>query len=71
MCREISKRRQRYSSRLFFDVIVTNPPYMLNQHGLQNPGDAKAIARHEILCTLDDIYERANNYLRTGKDGFI
>ena len=25
----------------FFDVIVTNPPYMLNQHGLQNPGDAK------------------------------
>ena len=55
----------------FFDVIVTNPPYMLNQHGLQNPGDAKAIARHEILCTLDDIYERANNYLRTGKGGFI
>lgn len=38
-----------------FDVITTNPPYMLNQHGLKNEGDAKTIARHEILCTLDDI----------------
>ncbi len=39
----------------FFDVITTNPPYMLADHGMRNPDDAKAIARHEILCTLDDI----------------
>lgn len=39
----------------FFDVITVNPPYMVYQHGLQNPKDAIAIARHEILCTLDDI----------------
>ena len=39
----------------FFDVITTNPPYMLADHGQRNPDDAKAIARHEILCTLDDI----------------
>ena len=70
LCREISKRRQRYSSRLFFDVIVTNPPYMLNQHGLQNPGDAKAIARHEILCTLDDILRESKQLLADGKGRF-
>lgn len=39
----------------FFDVITTNPPYMLADHGQRNPDDAKAIARHEILCKLDDI----------------
>lgn len=39
----------------FFDVITVNPPYMVYQHGLQNPKDAMAIARHEILCSLDDI----------------
>ena len=39
----------------FFDVITTNPPYMLADHGLRNPDDSKAIARHEVLCTLDDI----------------
>ena len=39
----------------FFDVITTNPPYMIAEHGLRNPEDAKAIARHEVLCTLDDI----------------
>ena len=39
----------------FFDVITTNPPYMRVDHGMRNPDDAKAIARHEVLCSLDDI----------------
>ena len=37
------------------DVVTSNPPYMTNHHGLKNPNDAKAIARHELLCTLDDV----------------
>ena len=32
-----------------FDVITTNPPYMIGQHGLKNDADAKTIARHEVL----------------------
>lgn len=54
----------------FFDVIVTNPPYMLQQHGLKNPQDAKAIARHEILCTLDDILRESGKMLRESKGRF-
>ncbi len=53
-----------------FDVIVTNPPYMICQHGLQNPEDAKAIARHEILCTLDDILKASKRLLADGKGRF-
>lgn len=53
-----------------FDVITTNPPYMLNQHGLKNATDAKTIARHEILCTLDDILRESAKVLKEDKGRF-
>ncbi len=46
-----------------FDVITTNPPYMIGKHGLQNEQDAKAAARHELLCTLDDILRESARLL--------
>lgn len=49
-----------------FDVITTNPPYMIGQHGLQNEADAKAIARHEVCCTLDDILRESARILKPG-----
>ncbi len=49
-----------------FDVITTNPPYMIGEHGLKNPTDAKAIARHEVLCNLDDILRESARILRPG-----
>lgn len=53
-----------------FDVITTNPPYMINDHGLKNEADAKTIARHEILCTLDDILRESAKVLKEGKGRF-
>ena len=47
-----------------FDVITTNPPYMIGEHGLKNPDEAKAIARHEILCTLEDVVRESAKLLR-------
>ena len=49
-----------------FDVITTNPPYMIGEHGLKNEADAKTIARHEVLCTLDDILMQSSRLLRQG-----
>ncbi len=49
-----------------FDVVTSNPPYMIAEHGLTNPEDAKAIARHEILCTLEDVVSQAAAVLRPG-----
>ena len=49
-----------------FDVITTNPPYMIGEHGLKNPTDAKAIARHEVCCTLDDILRESAKILKPG-----
>lgn len=47
-----------------FDAITTNPPYMNNNHGLKNPDMPKAIARHEILCTFDDIARESSRLLK-------
>lgn len=53
-----------------FDVIVSNPPYMLADHGLKNPNDALAIARHELMCNLDDIMRESSKLLADGKGRF-
>lgn len=47
-----------------FDVITTNPPYMIGHHGIANASDTKAIARHEVLCTLDDILRESAKILK-------
>ena len=47
-----------------FDVVTCNPPYMIGQHGLTNPHVPKAIARHEILCTFDDVACQAARVLK-------
>ena len=49
-----------------FDVITTNPPYMIGKHGIRNAQDAKSIARHEVLCTLDDILRESARILKPG-----
>ncbi len=49
-----------------FDVITCNPPYMTESHGLKNPNEPKAIARHEILCALDDVTREAGRLIRPG-----
>ncbi len=49
-----------------FDVVTSNPPYMTDSHGLVNPDLPKAIARHELLCSLEDVVRGAAGVLRPG-----
>ena len=56
---EIYKGRQ-------FDLITCNPPYMDQGGGLINPESDKAIARHEVLCNLEDIIKNASKLLKFG-----
>lgn len=63
------------ASKLFgkssYDVITTNPPYMNDQHGIKNPCLPKAIARHEILCSLEDILRESHDLLKPGGHFFM
>ena len=49
--------------RASFSVVTCNPPYMTGSHGLVNPHLPKAIARHEVLCTLEDVISQAAQVL--------
>lgn len=54
-----------------FDIVTTNPPYMNDNHGLKNPDLPKAIARHEILCTLEDVIREGARILKPGGHFFM
>lgn len=49
-----------------FDAVVTNPPYMNRGGGLLNPSDTKAVSRHELLCTLEDVISSSSRLLSPG-----
>lgn len=54
-----------------FDVVTSNPPYMTGQHGLINPELPKAIARHEVLCTLEDVIREGAKLLKPNGHFFL
>lgn len=47
-----------------FDVITVNPPYKLKNSGIINENSKESIARHEILCDIDDVIKAANILLK-------
>ncbi len=46
------------------DIITVNPPYKKEGTGIKNESSVKQIARHEIKCTLEDIFISANKLLK-------
>ena len=49
-----------------FDVVTCNPPYMIGAHGLTGGNESKTIARHEVLCTFEDVAREAAAVLKPG-----
>lgn len=48
------------------DLITCNPPYKINNTGAKNDSDAVSIARHEVLCSFDDVCKSASKNLKFG-----
>ena len=48
-----------------FDVVTSNPPYMIGGHGLANDNEARTIARHEVLCSLSDLVRETSKVLKS------
>ena len=52
-----------------FDYVITNPPYIEAKSGLISPGSERALARHEILCDMNDVLEAIKYLLKPSKRG--
>ena len=48
------------------DLITCNPPYKINNTGEKNDSEAVSIARHEMMCTVDDVCAAAKRILKFG-----
>lgn len=47
-----------------FDTVTCNPPYMKSGANIKNSTDALSIARHEVMCTLEDAVRAAARMLK-------
>lgn len=48
------------------DLITCNPPYKIDNTGAKNDSQAVSIARHEMMCTIDDVCASAAKNLKFG-----
>lgn len=48
------------------DVVTCNPPYKASNSGILSELTAEQIARHEVLCTIDDVCKTASRLLNFG-----
>lgn len=55
-----------YKAQKELDLITCNPPYKINDTGLKNDSDAVTIARHETMCSIDDVCKSAAKNLKFG-----
>lgn len=60
---DIKNAAQVYGKRQF-DLVTCNPPYMPAGCAVQNDISTKIIARHEVMCTLEDVISSAADVLK-------
>lgn len=60
------KEASRIFGKASFDVVTSNPPYMVSCHGMKNPDPIKAVSRHEVFCVLEDVVREAALLLKPG-----
>ena len=53
-----------YKKSNYFDVIISNPPYMENNGKKINENEHKAISRHEIKLNLSELISNAKRLLK-------
>lgn len=62
---------EKYIKPASVNVVTVNPPYKKKGSGIINELDTKTIARHEVLCSLEDIVKKASKILNFGGSFFM
>lgn len=54
-----------YSTEEKFDTVFSNPPYIKRDAGHLSASDEKSVAKHELKCTISDIMQKTEGFLKT------
>ena len=55
-----------------YDIITSNPPFFkVNDLEKTNDSEMKRIARHEIMITLEELFQIASNHLDDGSEFYL
>lgn len=57
---------KKFKSDEKLDLIICNPPYKADGAGIKNDTESSSIARHEMLCTIDDVCRSVSLNLKFG-----
>ncbi|HZK38993.1 MAG TPA: tRNA1(Val) (adenine(37)-N6)-methyltransferase [Clostridia bacterium] len=49
-----------------YDLVSMNPPYKAANTGIKSSGQARRIARHELMCSIEDVANAAAGILKFG-----
>jgi len=60
----VQKDFKHYHPHHKFDVVFSNPPYIKKNSGFLSPSEERNIAKHELLCSLEEILSCAKNFLK-------
>ena len=58
ICGDLKEAGQIFAAASFH-TVTCNPPYMICGKGIQSPNPMVAAARHEVLCSLEDVVKAA------------
>ncbi|MGB9907299.1 MAG: tRNA1(Val) (adenine(37)-N6)-methyltransferase [Candidatus Saccharicenans sp.] len=68
----LNKDFREYRPYRKFDLIFSNPPYIRRNSGFLSPSEEKNIAKHELLCSLEELLSFTKSWLKdTGRACFI
>jgi len=65
------KNVENYIDKHSVDVVISNPPYFVKGTSFVNPNDYKAISRHEIMCTFEDIVKSSDYLLKPNGNFYL
>ena len=62
VCGDLNNAKEIFENNKF-NAVTVNPPYMAGGSGLVGGDYSKAVSRHEILCTLEDVIRESSRLL--------
>ena len=60
----LKKEIKKETNKEEVDIVVCNPPYKNIGSGIVNSNNVKYIARHEVKCTLEDVFKTTSKILK-------